>query len=44
MTDYIIEMDNYRGTAVKIVSNDKTIANRIELAIENIFKEFQKNR
>ena len=44
MTDYRIEMDNYNGTYVEINSNDKVIANRIELAIDHIFKEFEKDK
>ena len=42
MTEYGINMDNYNGTTVEIYSNDKIIANRIEIAVEHIFKEFNK--
>ena len=44
MTDYKIEMDNLKGTTVEIHSNNKIIASRIEIAVDHIFKEFQKEQ
>ena len=39
MAIYRLEKDNYNGTLVIIQSNDKTLFNRLELAIDHKFKE-----
>lgn len=42
--EYKLEKDNCNGTIVQIQSNDKVLFNRLELAIDHIFKEFNEKR
>ena len=44
MTFYRLEKDNYNGTSVEITSNDKILFNRLEIAIDHIFKEYEKEK
>lgn len=42
MAIYRLEKDNYNGTVVEVQSDDKTLFNRLELAIDRCFKERDK--
>lgn len=41
MAIYRLEKDNCEGTTVEIVSENKKLFNRLELAIDHVFKEFE---
>ena len=39
MAIYRLEKDNYSGTSVEVESTDKILFNRLEIAIDHVFKE-----
>lgn len=39
MAIYRLEKDNYHGTTVEVESRDKILFNRLEIAIDHVFKE-----
>lgn len=42
MAIYRLEKDNYNGTCVEVTSDDKVLFNRLELAIDHVFTEREK--
>lgn len=44
MAIYRMEKDNKRGTSVEITSEDKTLFNRLELAIDHCFKQYKEEQ
>ncbi|MBQ2654060.1 MAG: hypothetical protein IJF83_10930 [Methanobrevibacter sp.] len=44
MAIYRLEKDNYNGTIVEVSSDDKILFNRLELAIDHCFKQYEKEQ
>jgi len=42
MAIYRLEKDNFNGTFVEVQSQDKVLFNRLEVAIDHVFQEREK--